>query len=260
MDEVLLVVIRLGLPVAILFGIGYLLQRRYRPVEMGSSKASSNPSFLLPDEDPDEEAEFRHYAKRKQRSRFPQKSGNGAVAERLLAEMDAYHWDSVDDIAISKEQKRQKLKYFREILNDSGMNLSGSVLDLASGPISLAYLYHDTVAVDSDPACIKSVRQNKIKGVIATIPDLPFEENSFDYVTCINPDLAKRVPDGDSVVKVSYDREFSKQLVEAALKIARKKVLIVSFDLSRFPPHEQWIEKRVVQPLYYVVYRAKWKR
>ena len=182
--------------------------------------------------------------------------------DKLLAEMDVYKWDGIEDIAISQWEKRWKLKYFKEILDDAEINLSGSILDMASGAISLAYLHRNTVAIDKDPRCIKQLRQNNIKGAIAVIPDLPFEGNSFDYVTVFNPELtgSVRSHDGNGVVEVTHDRKFAEQLVEAALKIARKKVLIVSYEIARSPPYPEYIERRVVEPLYYVVYVPKWKK
>ena len=190
----------------------------------------------------------------------------GNVSERaldkLLAEMDVYNWDGVEDIAVSQWEKGWKLKYFKEILDDAGINPSGSVLDLASGAVSLAYLHRNTVAVDKDPRCIKQLRQHNIKGAIAVIPDLPFEENSFDYVTVFNPELtgSVRSHNGDGIVEITYDRRFAEQLVETALKIARKKVLIVSYEIAHDPPFPEYIERRVVEPLHYVVYRPRWKR
>ncbi len=182
--------------------------------------------------------------------------------DKLLAEMDAYKWDGVEDIAISQWGKRWKLKYFKEILDDAGINPSGSILDMASGAISLAYLHRNTVAIDKDPRCIKQLRRNNIKGAIAAIPDLPFAENSFDYVTVFNPELtgSVRSRNGDGTVEITYDRKFAEQLVEVALKIARKKVLIASYEIARSPPYPEYIERRVVEPLHYVVYRPRWKR
>jgi len=182
--------------------------------------------------------------------------------DKLLAEMNTYRWDRVEDIVISQWEKGWKLKYFREILDDAGINPSGSILDMASGAISFAYLHRDTVAVDKDPRCIKQLRRNNIKAAIAVIPDLPFEEHSFDYVTVFNPELtgSVRSHDGNGVVEITYDRKFAEQLVEVALKMARKKVLIVSYPISCSPPYPEYIERRVVEPLYYVVYKPKWKR
>jgi len=177
--------------------------------------------------------------------------------DKLLAEMDAYHWDYVKDVHISQWEKRWKLKYFKEILHDAELNPSGSILDIASGAISLAYLHRNTVAVDKDPRCIKELRRHNIRGVIATIPDLPLEENSFDYVTSFNPELVGKVRNQDGIAEISYDRKFGEQLVEVALQVAAKKALIVSYEISHSPPYPEYIERRVLQPLYYVVYRPK---
>ncbi len=184
------------------------------------------------------------------------------VFDDLLAEMDAYEWDRIEDVVVSQWEKRWKLNYFKEILHDAGIHLSGSVLDLASGAISLAYLYRNTIAIDKDPRCIKELRRNHVKGVIADIKELPCGENSFDYVTSFNPELTGRIRsrNGDGVVEITYDRKFAEQLVEVALRIARKKALIVSYQISHSPPYPEYIERREVEPLYYVVYRPKWKK
>lgn len=186
----------------------------------------------------------------------------GTVFDDLLAEMDVYEWDRIEDVVISQWEKKWKLKYFKEILRDAGIHLSGSVLDLASGVVSVAYLYRNTIAVDKDPRCIKELRRNHIKGVITDIKELPCGENSFDYVTAFNPELTGRIRsrNGDGVVEITYDRKFAEQLVEVALRIVRKKALIVSYQISRSPPYPEYIERRVVEPLYYAVYRPKWKK
>ena len=184
----------------------------------------------------------------------------GRPLDKLLAKTATYKWDTVADIVISPWEKSWKLRYFKEILDDAGVNPSGSILDLASGAISVAYLHPNTIAADKDPRCIKHLWQNNIRGVIADIRDLPFEENSFDYVISFNPELIGGVRNLDGVVEITYDHKLGEQLVEMALKIARKKALIVSYEISRSPPHPEYIERRVVEPLYYVLYRPKWKR
>ena len=67
----------------------------------------------------------------------------------LLAQMDAYDWTSVEDIAINENERRDSEGRLREIIQTSGLELDGSVLDLASGAVSLASSYPDTVAVEA---------------------------------------------------------------------------------------------------------------
>ena len=181
---------------------------------------------------------------------------SGVPLDVLLAEMDAYPWSLVEDLIFTDRQRREKLRYYNSVLDRCGIGLSGSVLDLACGPISLGHLYKDVVSVDIDPQCIKEVRCHNQKGVITDIYSLPFEEGSFDYVVAIDPPLTPMILHRDGTVRFSVDPEATTRLVEGALKTARKNVVIVSYFMARFPPHPEMIEKRVLEPPYYVIYRA----
>jgi SAM-dependent methyltransferase len=135
-------------------------------------------------------------------------------------------------------------------------DLSGSVLDLASGPFSLGYLYRDVVSVDINPQYIKEVRSRNHKGVMADIYDLPFEPKRFDYVVAIDPPLVPMGLHRNGSVRFTIDPEATRKLVEEALRVAKKNVVIISYFVARFPPHPEMIEKRMPHPPYYVIYRA----
>ena len=175
------------------------------------------------------------------------------------ARMDTYYHDyhgSAEDFPISEEERRERLSYFEQILNASGIALTGSILDLASGTTSLAYLCPDVVAVDSNPQKIRRLCQDNITAIIADVNDLPFRDNSFDYVVSISPPLMPLIIHKNGLVIFNIDREYSRKIVDAALKIAREKVLIASYDIALHPPHEDLIEKRENGEHNYVVYNA----
>lgn len=174
----------------------------------------------------------------------------------LLALMDAYDWASVDDIAIDEDERRESSRRFQELLDDAGLRLDGSVLDLACGINTVAYSHSDTVAVDNDPQKIKRLRKDGIRAILADIEDLPFDEKSFDYVVSFSPPLQPVVHHKGGYVSFGVDREWSKRIVEAALKIARREVLIASHFVALHPPYEDRVEKRDDKGFQWVLYRA----
>lgn len=192
------------------------------------------------------------------------KCGNDVPLQELLAQMDAYDWDAVEDIPVNGEERRRRLRYLNEVIYASGIELNGSILDLACGVASLAYLYPDVVAVDDDPQKIKVLRKDRIKGVVADIERLPFEGKSFDYVVSISPpqkaiEILQR-DERDGYVRFHPNQDYNGRIVDAALRIAREKVLIASHYIFLQPPYEHLIEKRdTVSGFYagyYVVYRV----
>jgi len=138
--------------------------------------------------------------------------------------------------------------------------LNSSILDVASGVNSLAYLYPDVVVIDNDPRKIKMLRKDGIKGVVADIESLPFEEKSFDYVVAISPPQKLIILHKDGFVRFDVDHEYNRKIVDAALRISREKVLISCYDITMQPPHNDMIEKRGVMrgfyKIHYVVYKA----
>ncbi len=180
--------------------------------------------------------------------------------QKLLAQTDAYNWDSVEDMPINEAERRNRLGYLRQVIRASGIGLNSSILDVASGVNSLAYLYPDVVVVDNDPRKIKMLRMDGIRGVVADIESLPFEEKSFDYVVAISPPQKLIILHKDGFVRFDVDHEYNKRIIDAALRISREKVLISCYDITMQPHHNDLIEKKgIVRGFYkihYVVYKA----
>lgn len=185
-----------------------------------------------------------------------EKNDEKVPLSKLLAQMDAYGWGSVEDTPVNEDERRERLRYFNELIDASGVEMNGSLLDLASGTTSLAYLYPDTVAIDNDPRKIKMLRRDGIKALIADIESLPFENDSFDYVVSISPPQKPVILHSDGCIRFHVNQECNRKLVDATLRIARKNVLIASHAVAREPPYEHLIEKRGTNGHYYVLYRA----
>ena len=187
-------------------------------------------------------------------------NNKGIHLQKLLAQTDTYNWDSVEDMPINEAERRNRLGYLREVIRASGIELNSSILDVASGVNSLAYLYPDVVVVDNDPRKIKMLRLDGIKGVVANIENLPFEDKSFDYVVAISPPQKLVILHKDGFVRFDVNHEYNKRIVDAALRISREKVLISCYDITMQPPHNDMIEKRGIMrgfyKLHYVVYKA----
>ena len=180
----------------------------------------------------------------------------GVAVSELLAKMDEYDWTSVQDIKIDEEERRASSRRFKRFIDDAGVDLDGSVLDLACGTNSLAYSHEDTVAVDNDPRKIKRLREDGIKAVLAGVEDLPFEEKSFDYVVSFSPPLQAVVHDKRGYVTFGVNQEWCKKIVDAALRIARREVLIASYFVALHPPREELVERRDSERYQWVLYRA----
>jgi len=189
---------------------------------------------------------------------FPSKEStdNDIPLPKLLAQMDAYDWDAVEDMPVNEDERRGRLRYFNEVIGASGVELNGSLLDLASGTNSLAYLYPETVAIDSDPRKTKILRRDGIKAVIADIESLPLENKSFDYVVSFSPPQKPVLLSGDGCIHFHVDQEYNRKLVDETLRIARKKALIASYAIALEPPYENLIERRGTSGCHYVLYKA----
>lgn len=185
-----------------------------------------------------------------------QDSEMGIPVPELLVQMDAYDWASVEDIAVSEDERGKRTRQFGELISESGIELDGSILDLASGVTSLASSYPETVAVDNDPQKIKLLRKDGVKAILADIENLPFEEKSFDYVVSFSPPLKPVVFHEDGYVSFNVDHEWNKKIINAALRIARKEVLIASHFVALHPPYEDLVEKRDINGLQWVLYKA----
>jgi len=180
--------------------------------------------------------------------------------QELLTQTDAYNWDSVEDMPINEADRRNRLGYLREVIRASGIELNSSILDVASGVNSLAYLYPDAVAVDNDPRKIKMLRMDGIKGVVANIENLPFEDKSFDYVVAISPPQKLIILHKDGFVRFDVDHEYNRKIIDAALRIGREKVLISCYDITMQSPYNDLVEKKGIMhgfyKIHYVVYKA----
>ena len=189
-----------------------------------------------------------------------ERPGKGIPLLKLLAQMDTYNWSAVEDMSVNEGERRKRLSYIRELIYTSGMELDGSILDVASGVTSLAYLYPDVVVVDNDPRKIKMLRNDGIKGVVANIESLPFEEKSFDYVVSISLPQKLIILHRDGFVRFNVNHEYNRKIVDAALRIAREKVLISCYDITIQSPYNDLVEKKGIvhgfYKIHYVVYKA----
>ncbi len=180
--------------------------------------------------------------------------------DELLTETDAYNWNSVESLPVNQAERRDRLGYLRQVIRASGIELNSSILDVASGVNSLAYLYPDVVTVDNDPQKIKVLRKDGIKGVVADIENLPFEDKSFDYVVAISPPQKLIILRKNGFVRFDVDHEYSRKIVDAALRISRQKVLISCCDITAQSPYNDLIEKKGTvhgfYKIHYVVYQA----
>ncbi len=69
--------------------------------------------------------------------------------------------------------------------------------------------------------------------------------------------IGTRWKNKNGFVTFIIDKEYSKRLLDAALRIAREKVLIASYDIAMHPPHADMVEKRETNEFQYIVYRAR---
>ena len=193
---------------------------------------------------------------------YQEKYGRGKILDKLLEEMDSYDWSSVKDIPIDKAKKDEKLKYFKEIIKESGIDLDGSILEFDAGAVSIGHFYRDLIAIDSDPKNVKILRQEGIRAIIGSIDKIPIENKSFDYVVAFHPLIARpetgwRWLDKGLGKFEIIGQDYRDKIVKRAIEIARKKVLIVSFDIAADPPYKDKVEKRSIGPDFWVVYNTE---
>ncbi len=192
--------------------------------------------------------------------RLGEKHNRKMPLQELLAQTDAYNWNSVEGLPINEADRRNRSGYLRQVIGASGIELNSSILDVASGVNSLAYLYPDVVAVDNDPRKIKMLRMDGIKGVVADIENLPFEDNSFDYVVAISPPQKMIILHKNGCIRFDVDHEYNRKLIDAALRISREKVLVSCYDITMQSPYNDLVEKKGIvygfHKIHYVVYKA----
>lgn len=209
-----------------------------------------------------------------------EKYRNGNIVNNLLLEMDEYHWSSVSEIPTNRVSNYPHLTFLdggrsfgfmsegqslrfdpRQVIRHSAINLNGSILEFDTGATSIGVAYPDFVAIDNNPVNVKHLRQKGIKAIIGTIEDLPFPENSFDYVLAFSPLIVRGrrgwEGNGGEAGRVEVHSDYKEVVVGRAIEIARKKVLIASIPIAVDPPFIELAEKIVADPqchFYYVVY------
>jgi len=137
---------------------------------------------------------------------------------------------------------------FESYLDQMGIDLEGSILDVACGPVSLACLYDDVCGHDNSPAFIEHLVERGIPARLADITELDYPSESFSYVVSLNPPMKPFRRRGDIRAEI-------RRFVEEMLRIARKGVIIRSGPMMDYlPPQcDHLVERRGKN---YVVYRA----
>ena len=206
-----------------------------------------------------------------------------SIINDLLLEMENYNWASVSKIPTNRVQPRVNRNLFngttrrfgmkpegqslrfdaREIVRHAGLKLNGPILEFDTGSTSIGAAYPNYIAIDNEPGNVKCLRQKGIKAIIGTIEGLPFSKDSFDYVLAFSPLIIrgtkgwKWVNNGSTKVEVKSD--YKEVIVNRAIEIAKKKVLIASVPIAVDPPCIENAETIVADPhrhFYYVVYAA----
>ncbi len=137
---------------------------------------------------------------------------------------------------------------FEIYLDQIGIDLEGSILDVACGPVSLASLYDGVHGHDNSPAFIRRLAEQGVSARLADITQLDYPPNSFRYVVTFNPPMRPFRQRG--AVRAGI-----KRFVEEMLHIAQEKVVIRSGPMMpHLPPeYDTLVERRGEN---YVVYRA----
>lgn len=138
---------------------------------------------------------------------------------------------------------------FESYLDQIGIDLEGSILDVACGPVSLASLYDDVYGHDNSPAFIGRLAEQGVSARLADITQLDYPPNSFRYVVTFNPPMRPFRRRG--AVRAGI-----KRFVEEMLHIAQEKVIIRSGPMMPYLPSEydSLVERRGEN---YVVYLAR---
>ena len=199
--------------------------------------------------------------------------GDKKKLEQLLKEMDEYDWGKVPDLYNLDDYYQVAPQIFAKLMEEMKLKPKGLLLDVCSGPVSLAAVYKNTVAFDYPEEIIKQLRKSGVKAVMGDIVEgLPFESKSFDYVVSIGlpmrPYEKQDVPQDSGFhqkyipSKKKYGQEFVEFFVSELVRVAKKKVGIVSIPVVELLPekHSKKIE-RISD--YYIIYKVKgivWKK
>ena len=148
----------------------------------------------------------------------------------------------------------------RQIIRHAGLQLDGSILEFDTGARPIGAGYPDYVAVDNDPKNVQSLRRMGIKAFLGTIEGLPIPAKSFDYVLAFSPLIIRNCNDwhwiDKGTNKVELRSDYKKIIVERAIQIAKRKVLIASRPIAVDPPFAESAELIVTDSkhhFYYVV-------
>jgi SAM-dependent methyltransferase len=138
---------------------------------------------------------------------------------------------------------------FESYLDQMGIDLEGSILDVACGPVSLACLYDDVYGHDHSPSFVEDLAERGVPARLADITELDYPSRSFCYVVSFNPPMKPFRRRGDIRAEI-------RRFVEEMLRIARTGVIIRSGPMMDFLPPEcdHLVERRGRN---YVVYRAE---
>lgn len=187
--------------------------------------------------------------------------------EQLLKEMDEYDWDKVPDLYKHDDYYRVAPQFFAKCMGEMKLKPKGLLLDVCSGPVSLAAVYNNTIAFDYPEEVIKQLRKSGVKAVMGDIVEgLPFENKSFDYVVSIGlpmrPYEKQNVPrDSDFYKKYipskkKYGKDFVEFFVSELVRVAKKKVGIVSIPVVELLPEKHSKKIEGISD-YYIIYKVK---
>lgn len=124
-----------------------------------------------------------------------------------------YIQNSYDNSANVYNSRYKKIQYEKYVNALSGINLSGKILDLGSGTGLLSkFLHHKLISLDLSYNMLTKFEGTKVQADMANIP---FKENSFDFVlsfsSLMNSDNIdntlkeiKRITKKDGRIIISY--------------------------------------------------------
>jgi len=137
---------------------------------------------------------------------------------------------------------------FRNYLNHMGIDLEGSILDIACGPVSLGCIYENVHGHDNSPRIVRCLAEKGIPASLSDISRLDYPSKSFRYVVTFNPPMRPFRERGDTCGGI-------KKFLEDMLRIAQDKVIIRSGPIMPFLPEEydRLIERKGEN---FAIYRA----